>query len=430
MRLPPVFAVAFLLLAAPSVRADDDPDGNAEVRACTALLASKDKAVRGRAAVRILELMGGIEKVARSGTELDPESWRTFSDACVASGWSHDAVLLVAAAYTAPEARRERLLDLARRIDPEAGRERTSVEIDAVLQRNLVESRNSRCSNGCDTAVSLLGHQAVPAVLALLRDADRNKVDVGLACSALEPIVEREDLPALRELLLAGRTSVAEPLGALLRHGVTEAQDALLEAVAAGSFDRQIAEALRSSTDRARTVKAVRAWLEDPGHGKPGEYDRAKAADLFGALGARETAALLESWIPEATKSPSFVALGHALARLGSREGVRILVRIVAEPDVPGRCCNPSAAAPPGSLCASGFYVHDRLNAARRLAGIAGPAVVALPGDGEMPPAGTKGETNGETVDRAAAAFKAWWEASKDALRFDPGTGRWSVGNR
>lgn len=48
-------------------------------------------------------------------------------------------------------------------------------------------------------------------------------VSTSIACSALSMVAEKEDVPALRELLLAGTTGVAEALGVLQRRGIDEA---------------------------------------------------------------------------------------------------------------------------------------------------------------------------------------------------------------
>ena len=68
--------------------------------------------------------------------------------------------------------------------------------------------------------------------------------------------------------------------------------------------------------------------------------------------------------------------------------------------------------------------------AAQTLSAIAGKQVFDVPEDWSRRLAGQgrDGESDDDYLDRAAAAFRTWWEASKERLRFDADAGRWVVG--
>jgi hypothetical protein len=123
------------------------------------------------------------------------------------------------------------------------------------------------------------------------------------------------------------------------------------------------------------------------------------------------------------------------LTRLGSLKGVEVMVRVVAEPAVGGRCCNPDVKAPAGFLCDDGFGTWERWPAADLVASIAGPDVFAVPTRDDWRAAqkrerdaGGKETPDEDVLARAGDAFRTWWEGAKERLTFDAATGQWSVG--
>ena len=138
-------------------------------------------------------------------------------------------------------------------------------------------------------------------------------------------------------------------------------------------------------------------------------------------------------------------ALGHfrdcdGADTVGKPQGRETLVRLVGEPPHGGRCgckcceSKPEPKVPPGSLCAEGFGIWERWPATELLEKIAGPDVFVVPTDDERDAqrqaardAGLEPETTDELVARAAVAYRAWWDTSKDRLAFDATTGRWSI---
>lgn len=441
MRLIRVFAPLVLLLAAAPAFARGDEERDAEIRACIVHLESKDDADRAKAAARLVE-MGwiAVDRAARGSASFDDKAWSAFADAIASDKRNRYALPLRAAARTAPEAHRARLLDLAKRIDPEGGKVRTPQEIEAVCREYLIDRRGERCSSGHDEAVAALGHDAVPLVISMIRDAKSLGVDVNVACWALAIMADADDVPALRELLLAGTTAVAKPLAVLQERGVAPATDALLAAVAAGRFDDDIARALEGAPDRAGTAKALRGWFAKAPPEALTADARGPAAGLFAQLGARDAAPLLESWIAMARKDWEFTGLADALTALGSREGLALSLRIATERRTRFPCMNPATDSDvaddvaKGLLPCNGFHPINRWEAARRLGEIAAGAV-KVPTDDEWSAARRADReahreppNEADALDAIAADLRKWWDGAKDKVTFDPASGRWSVG--
>lgn len=433
MRLPRWSLVSLLLLlAAAAARADEPADPRAEARDCLQQLAAPDSDVRKKAADRIVELgAAAVEEVARGGAGLDTVAWEAFAGACERRTIRRNAGILVAAAHSARDMHRTRLLELARRLHPDAGKERTPAEVEAKV-REIVGRPIRGCVVDFDEELVLLGHDAVAPILALLSESEHGGMRHDVACAALSALVEEEDVPALRGALLGGETEVSAALVRLRLRGVDPAEDPIYEAVAAGRLTRAVCDALSRLPDRARSAKAVLAWVEDQGISRPTDGQRSDVARLLEKLDAREAVPVLEDWVAS-TKSPSaFSALGSALTRLGSAKGIEVLVHIVGERRLrfPCRPSTPeevAAETAPGRMCGEGFHSYERSKAAQLLSEIAGPGAFPTPTrkrDGQP----SWDAADDETLDRAARAFREWWETSKDRLRFDPKLRAWTVG--
>lgn len=380
-------------------------------------LVSPDIAVRDAAITRVHDADDGA--LLRGASRLDDAAWDALAYAVAAKTGSWCAVLCVREAHSATAAHRDRLLALAHRLHPDAGVARTPEEIRRIVRERLTPGTRRLCWTGVDTDLALLGHDAVPALLEWLRDhAERS--GSSSAWGALYYLAEREDVPALRSMLLDGRTQVAEVLGILARRGVDEAGDALLDGVSAGHFDGRVAEELDHVRDRERVIAAIRSLLAERDTGEGAFDGRTAAAELLGRLGARDFVPTLERWTETATRSWEFDSFGHALARLGSRKGIWILVQILEQAAIERPCRKPAVLPPPpaGYLCADGFADGDRRSAAEMLASIAGPDVYRTP-EGRA--------RDGSDLAAAAVAFRAWWDASRNDLRFDAATGRWAT---
>ncbi len=419
-------------------RADDAADKDAgdkvaAARAALADLASPDGAARAKAATRLAELgRFGATEIALRGADLDDPAWKACAEAFVRARCSWCAITFVSAARKAPDAHAKRLLALAHALDPIAGVERTPEETATEVSRLLDEAGRSRCATGYDERIALLGHAAVAPLLAGMRDGDAKHPGGSISCSAVALLAEKEDLPAIRELVLAGKVNLVGALERMQREGVPEATEALLDAIAAGRIEDIVARALAEVPDKARVLEAASAWIAS----QPVVADPARAnlAWLFARLDARESVPTLESWIATSKEPYAFVAIADALVGFGDPEGVGLLVRISSE-RVTRFPCRPStpdevaAASAPGRLCPHGFSQWDRARAAQELSVIAGKHVFDVPEDWSHRRAaqGPHGESDDAYLDRAAAAFRTWWEASKDKLTYDAATDRWSV---
>ena len=422
-------ALALLFVALTSARADEWSERRAWARAALAELSSPDEAVRTKAAAQLAELHGFCgEMVARQGDRLDDSAWAALAEAFVSAKCRSSAAWFVAAAYAAPERHRTRLLDLARKLDPEAGVARRPEEVAKIVDQLLSESSRARCSSGYELSIAILGHDAVTPLLAHLRGGKPESPGDSVACGALSILAEAEDVPAIRDLLVAGKISLGSTLESLQRRGIAAATDALLDAVAAGRIESPVLRALRTAPDRHRVLTVVNAWIA--GQDDVTEHRRTLLAELFGKLEAREAVPTMASWIETSTQAGTFTSIANALVRLGDPRGVGLLVRIVSErrtrfPCRPSTPDEEAAARSPGRLCPDGFFTFQRSRAAEVLGGIAGAAVFEFP---EGRRRGLRdGESDDDFLDRAAVAFRAWWETAHNKLRFNAETGRWSV---
>jgi len=420
--------------AAPARARDDEQQ--AAVRAAFAELASSDDAARKKAAELLAQWpwISGPE-LGRHGAALDGRAWSAVCDAFQqrADEGYWPAAYLVSGARTAPAAQRARMLALAHQLDPAAGVEHTPEEIEAVLHQVLVEWANARCSSGFELKIAVLGHQAVQPLLDRMKKGDPEHPGDSISCSALAMIAEREDVPAIRELLLAGKTGLADTLRSMQADGIREATDALLDALAAGRVNSRVMWALTEAPDPGRVVDVATRWIA--GQDRVEEGARAVLACLFEKLDARTTAPTLEAWSRTSRSEGALKAIADALVRFGSRRGVELLVHVVSErrtrfPCRPSTPAEIAAATSPGRLCPDGFATYDRSDAAETLSAIAGPKVFDLPQDWSRNLArqGPGRESTDDYLDRAAAAFRTWWASVRDTLRRDPATGRWVSG--
>jgi len=414
--------------APPLARADGTADGRA---AAIKELMSPDDAVRANAAAFLVQQgRAGAEELARHA-ELDDRALKACAEA-YARGWRVYAYSIVVAARTAAPAHAKRLMELAHAVNPLAGVQRTHDETAAEVRRLVDEAARSRCGTGYAEEIALLGHDAVEPLLAGIRGAEHE--DGSIECWAVELLAEKADLPAIRELIIAGKVNLVDAVERMRKDGVPEATQVLLDAAAAGRFGFRIARALAETPDHARVIEVVNTLLK----ARPDVADQhhASLAWMLKRLDARESVSTLESWIATSSDSNDFVEIGDALVHFGSRKGVGVLVRIASErrtrfPCRPSTPKELAAASAPGRLRAEGFSSDEREAAAKTLAAIAGKAVFDMPDDliRHLAAQGRDHESEDDYLDRAAAAFRAWWEASKDRLRFDAATGRWIVGD-
>lgn len=386
---------------------------------------SSDDAEARRGAAKEIVRSYWLELVARQTAALDTASWQTFAEAVFKrKPGLAPACCLVAAAHGAPAAHRRRLIDLARRLNPEAGRTPTPQEIEALLHHELVENRGRTDHRSfIGQSVAIYGRAGVPATLKHLRESNPDVVDMDRAHIILSSIAQPEDIPALRKLLLAGRSSVAFALGRLAALGFAKASDALTEAVLSGQFDAPIARALCRTWSRSKTAQALRALILDRGPGLT-DAERSLIASVFAALESRRDVPTLAAWASRSRNAATLVALGRALTQLGSVKGIDLLVRIVGEKEVdPVRRQRPEDS---GRLTAGGFERWRRGYALRMLNAVAVQLVDWEDSDWLDEEGPWKKLSYGD-VDQAVPDVRAWWEASRDKIRFDETAGEWRL---
>jgi hypothetical protein len=311
--------------------------------------------------------------------------------------------------------------------DPEANAERTPEQVAARVAEVLESARHARCSTGYYADITVLGHPAVAPLLDTIRKEPPDHEGDSTACEALGVLAEKEDLPAIRALFLEGRGNLASTLGSMQKRGVPGATDALLEPIAAGELDSEVAFALRRAPDRVRVLKAIDEWIARAP--EVSDDQREDLARLFAALDARDQAPRLEAWIPTTKRSATFTAIADTLVGFGNPKGVGLLVSIVGEartrfPCRPSTAEEQAAASTPGRLCPEGFHSFDRDRAAEALTVIAGSGIFDFPEERRR----ARGKPDDDCVERAAAAYRKWWEASRNRLRYDHEAGRWVVG--
>ena len=414
----------------PDDRADANPN-RAPIAGLLAELSSQDVDVRRAAAERIVDAgYFAIERVARWAAPLDSECWQTFADAVSKKTWFPSADgALVAAAHAAPEAHRRRLLDLARRMNPEAGKTPTPAEIEALVKREVVEKAGTQ-DDWPGGVFVLFGHAGVPAILGLFQEGGTDTEILDRARSVLSTIAQPEDIPVLKRLLLEGKSSVAEALGRLDALGFTEALDALVAAVRSEEFDRPVARdrittALCQTSERERAARAVREWIAAHDSSLTDD-ERFKLANLFAVLESRADVPTLEAWSASSRDPKMIVGLALMLTELGSAKGIEILVRVVEGKKVESSPQPGQEDA--GRLGAEGFDEWQHLAAIKSLDAVALQASSAEDGSsGARPKEGPWSGVTAADLDRIAAEVRAWWKASRDRLQFDEKAGEWRL---
>jgi hypothetical protein len=254
-----------------------------------------------------------------------------------------------------------------------------------------------------------LGRPAVPALLKVICDFEFNSQGVmqSHAAEALAELVVEEDVAMLARLM---REEHRELELAFARLHSPEAVAACAGLIREGCFSTRLVWVVRNHLNDPPVVEACCAWLAAPEYGS-GDKDwaiatMATAAAAFGSRPQPELRAILLKPL----RSDARLAVAGALVRIGDKAAIPVLIETFATPvDAPG------ARPDEGERHLAG----ELLNAVSGDRTYFGHSVITDAQHGQM-----KWTCNFAEV---AKGFRAWWQKSKDALRFDPDTRTWSV---
>jgi hypothetical protein len=418
--------LAVLLVAGSPVvsRAESSLDDKALQDALADLRGDDDAKCAAAADVVMRTGLVAIEWAATRSTEFSANGWRKFADAVAAvepRSRSPVAIALVAAAPRVPSPRHEAVVELVKKLAPTAFDPTDPAELARFVRRNVIEEH--MCDDfGFEESVTIRGRVVVPVVVAVLEGESRTLADQQRASALLRFTVQPEDIPALRRLLRARASAAAAPLVRLEALGYAAAGDALLDALRTGVIDGVVAEALNELPARRvdAVVDAFRQRIARAADPVPDEDVRFWAIALAD-LDARSGAALLASCAPRLTDCNAREQVAEAMARLGSKDGVAELVRIVLNEPLQHRSSESGASAEP-------LQPFEPL--LRRVALDCLDAVVSgvsMPRNGWRKAPHDVWRHNPRTeLEAVANEVRDWWRAHRETLRFDAEAGRWT----
>ena len=285
--------------------------------------------------------------------------------------------------------------------------------VAARVRQILDGYRNKRVMSQEDPEIKelvSLGHDAVGTLLAYL-DEEENVAEgpqsgAYAAQNALAKLVDASDTPALVAMLRKGRTKVAQ---ALKGADAPEVLDAFVEAIEKSFIDSDLVHALEPRGKEPRIQKALIVWLRKPA-ALEREYVVWQVAEVLQRNDAPGAAACLLPLLPQLNDLQPRQKLALALARLGEKSAIPVLIDVLTMSDSHG----------------PRRFDYPRHESGLALNEITGTTIYTgylVEGSG-----GFSGEPR-YVADWAATskAFREWWAANKDKLRFDPETHAWSV---
>jgi hypothetical protein len=192
------------------------------------------------------------------------------------------------------------------------------------------EGVNSYSSNNKTVKrIVAMGRPAVPALIQVLREPRQGFGFVETAATdALKELVEPRDRAALTELLILGVDGAAKCFAKIPGE---ESLAALLTAVDKRMVGHELVQALGRYKKEERTHRALREYLRR--HGKAALWEASEIAVLLAegrAFAAREQIEELAGL--GAGEDHAIENFGKALAMLGSRNGLKILIELFAAP--------------------------------------------------------------------------------------------------
>ncbi|MEM8884467.1 MAG: hypothetical protein AAGD14_10375 [Planctomycetota bacterium] len=386
MRLLPI-----LLLASP-IFADEVSDWS---KTCMQRLNSADERVR-RSAGSALSALGldVIPVVVQQSASLNDKGWVELKRSLRAMGAVRAAAALESRSESWPAAVRGKLAQLA--LELKATAIVIDVEVDKQVHELLEKFRKADSYMSDDPNVLKIRRLGRPAAPSLIRAIDEYEeafptMWMTAATDALKPLVLEADRPALRKILLDGKTDIAR---CFARIPGDESRDVLLEAIGEGIVGHELLEELRRYANAKPVRRALIGYLERSGSAS--EWSTAAVADFLGEIRAYDAIPVLERLAAEAGGRFE-PGLAQGLVRLGSRKGVPLLIAYVANRrnDAWERH---SAAEVLNEVTRRGTYVGGNMWGA---------------------------SADSDRLDKAAEAFRKFWDEKKDKLSFDRKVGAW-----
>jgi hypothetical protein len=272
-------------------------------------------------------------------------------------------------------------------------------EVEAKVAQILATAsgRNGYVFGGRDSKdLAALGREAVPALLARIRESTAWDDDPGADCwaagEALRELRTDADVAVLTALLREGHLAAATSLSGCRD---PRARDALLAVLARGFDEMSLMNALATMPVDAATWDAVRAAI-----GAMKSRSGAWLGRYIERHVTAEAAPVLRECLARPGIDPLFaVRCASGLVRIGDAAGIETLLRVLD--------------GPPSD---SGWSSDPRAIAASRLNSVAGRRVFVEAEEG-LP---------GTGYEDAAKTFRAWWAANSKSLRFDAVRRTWT----
>lgn len=369
---------------------------------CVARLSSASERVGAGAEAALREAgPDAIGAMAAAANGLSGEAaWTRFARVLRSFGAQAAADALELARPRWPAEAVERLAALRDELSDATRSSEVDPKIDEEVRKllsSLSGARSYSSDNPIVQRIAAMGRKAVPSLGKYLRELrpgfPPGGFDGHAAGDALEDLVEEEDLPMLAELLENGILEAARAAAAI---GTEAARDALLVPVGKGMLGHDLVSALTGWRDDPVVHRALIEFLRTSG--PHGGWNVGAAAEFLADGRVVEAVPVLQEILAAATEVDTLRPVAEALAELGEKAGIPVLIDCLAE---------------------SGFHGDwQRHEAGEALNRITGRRIYI----GSFHPGKSEGN-----YEEAAEEFRKWWSESGDHLEFDPKWRRWRV---
>ena len=432
-------AAVVVAFAAPSLAGDLDADEKAWVATCVANLSSKSERMR-TSAEKAIGGMGldalpavldavGASKAATDGHALalaiaamGKGATKALQD--LRPNWPKFMDTSLGAVLTEVRSLEEKAEAAAA---PKTAATPSPDDVDAQVSAILESYRGTRSVHMPDPSVAKiarLGHAAVGALMRALEDSENAEAWalMRMASSALAEVVDESDAPMLAASVRAGHADV-EAAFASLRS--PEAMEILAGLLREGQFGTTLDSVLEGKLDIPVIAAACCAWLERPVFEGDMDFAIAKMAEAVGGglhhhlppevaaqlgmkpePGVKEAVAPLKKLLERELRIDAKRRVASSLANLGDKSGIEALIGVLGS----GKRPNPW-----------GPWDYEIHAAGEHLNAISGTTLY----QGKYEPSHSGVTELTGNVEEAAKAYRAWWETSKEKVRFDETQRKW-----